>query len=396
MRAAFSRIGWKISCGANAAGTALICAALIGRRVFVFIAAIVAVTALLKRLRQDEPVVEEAPPFDAHAVLRVPAPDTTFEAPRGHVAILPASVSELYERLAGVIVGQRDAIETLMLALIAGGHALLEGPPGLAKTLACRTLARRTAASFARISCTADLTPAEITGSEIFDPRDLSFKVRLGPLFANIVLVDEINRAPARTQAALLEALEEGQVTLGGVTSLLPDPFLVLGTMNEAEADGIYTLPAAQRDRFLLKALVDFPAPREELEILDRCSGQSVSNEAPVIPVEAVRSWRAAAPTIYIAPRIKQYIVDLVRATRDKAVHSDIERGAGPRGTLAIVRAARAKAMLAGRPHVVPSDVLSVARAALRHRVVFANAFLLDRAECECRLAAILESVSRP
>jgi len=209
------------------------------------------------------------------------------------------------------------------------------------------------------------------------------------------VLIDEINRAPARTQAALLEALEEGQVTLGGVTSLLPDPFLVLGTMNEAEADGIYALPAAQRDRFLLKALVEFPAPREELEILDRCGGQSISQETP-ISIAAVRGWRTAAPMIYIAPRIKQYVVDLVRATRDTAVHRDIERGAGPRGTLAIVRAARAKAMLAGRPYVVPSDVRNVARSALRHRVEFANAFLLEREECERRLAGIVESVSPP
>lgn len=292
------------------------------------------------------------------------------------------------------IVGQRAIIETLFLALIAGGHALLEGAPGLAKTLACRAMAAAIDGSFSRIQCTADLSPADIAGAEIFDPRDLSFRTRLGPIFANVVLADEINRAPARTQAALLEALEERQVTIGPGTHRLPDPFCVLATMNEAEDDGVYALGAAQADRFLLKELLDFPNAREELQILDRAGfGRS---DRKVVALSTVRAWHDSAAAIYCAPALKEYIVALVRATRMKGTEFGIERGAGPRGAIAILRTARANAMLAGRSHVLPGDVRRVAPAALRHRISFSRSLLLARSETEDRLKTILDGVPMP
>ncbi len=394
MRAVFSRIGCKISCDANIVNGVLICAALIGRRVFILAVAVVASIAIVRRLRHRDvaPVLEPAICVPA-AFTVAPSPDAEFMPPRHYDSPPLADVSAVHNALKHAIVGQRDAIEALMVALITGGHVLLEGPPGLAKTLACRTLAGSIDASFSRIQCTADLSPAEIVGVEIFDQRDLCFKTRLGPLFANVVLVDEINRAPAQTQAALLEALEERQVTLGMDTHRLPEPFFVLGTMNDIEADGTYSLPAAQLDRFLLKVLLDFPTRREELDILDRFGGKLFPSVKPAVSIEAVCDWREAAHLTYCAPRIKEYIVSLVRATREGA---GLEHGAGPRAALAVLRSARAKAMIAGRPYVLPVDAQNIACAALRHRVAFANAFLLDRDERERRLGAIVDAVPLP
>ncbi len=397
MRAAFSRIGSKISCDANTATGALICAALIGRRVFIFAAIIAAAIAIAKRLRQRDPVSAEEPAPDGPPVVRIaPSPESFFHPPRDYAKLAAADVSPLHDALRETIVGQRDAVEALMLALVADGHVLLEGAPGLAKTLACRTLAGSIAATFSRIQCTADLSPADVVGCEVFDQRDREFRTRLGPLFANVVLADEINRAPARTQAALLQALEERSVTLGSVTHGLPDPFLVLGTMNEAEADGVYSLPAAQLDRFLLKVALHFPTPRDELAILDRFGGKSVSTVDPVVSMETVRGWRESANAIYCAPALKEYIVGLVRATRDGALEAGLQHGAGPRAALAMLRGARAKALIAGRPYALPGDVRGIACAALRHRVAFENAFLLDREERERRLCAIVDGVRLP
>ena len=395
MRAAFSHIGSKIWCEGNFLTGSLICAALIGRRVFILAVAVLAAVTIVKRLRyRHEALVDES-------VVCVPATiaassDAEFKPPRDYRAAAIADVSALHNALRRAIVGQGNAIEALMVALIAGGHVLLEGPPGLAKTLACRTLAGSIDATFSRIQCTADLLPAEIVGSEIFDQRDLSFKTRLGPLFANVVLVDEINRAPAQTQAALLEALEERQVSLGGAAHRLPEPFLVLGTMNEIEADGIYSLPAAQVDRFLLKVLLHFPSRCEELEILDRFGGGLAPCVKPAVSIETVSGWRGTARTIYCAPRLMEYMVALVRATRHRALEGGLEYGAGPRAALAILAGARAKAMIAGRVYVLPKDVQSIACAALRHRVAFADTFLLDREERERRLSDVVDGVPLP
>jgi len=396
MRAAFSRIGSKISCDANTVTGALICAALIGRRVFMLAAAIVAAIAIVNRMRQRDPP-EEEPALDAPGVIRIaPSRESLFHPPRGYAAIATADVSALHDALRQAIVGQRDAIEALMLALVADGHVLFEGAPGLAKTLACRTLAGSIAATFSRIQCTADLSPADVVGCEIFDQRDREFRTRLGPLFANVVLVDEINRASARTQAALLEGLEEGRVTLGAHTYDLPVPFLVLGTMNEAEADGIYSLPAAQLDRFLLKVTLDFPTPREELEMLERFGGKFVPTVKPVVSLEMVCEWRNSACVIYCAPALKEYIVALVRATRNGPPEAELQHGAGPRAALALLRSARAKALIAGRSYVLPADVRGIACAALGHRVAFVNSFLLDREERERRLRTIVDRVRLP
>jgi len=284
----------------------------------------------------------------------------------------------------------------LILGIIAGGHILLEGAPGLGKTLACSTMAQAVNASFSRIQCNADLAPADIVGCEIFDQRDLSFKTRLGPVFANVVLVDEINRAPARAQAALLEAMEERSVMIGTESLALPEPFFVLATMNEAETDGIFPLPAAQLDRFLLKIVLDFPTPEEDLAILERCAGRSVvSYESSASPA-ALRAWQLACRAIYCAPPLRQYIADIVRATRDAAQAGELETGAGPRAGLAILRTARARALLDKREYVLPVDLQCVALAALRHRVSFAQSYLLARGEREEKLRAIVDRVPLP
>ncbi len=397
MRAAFSRIGSRISCDANAVTGALICAALIGRRFFLFAAAIVAAIAIVNRMRHRDPVPEEEPALNVPGGVRIaPSRESLFHPPRDYAAIATADVTALHDALRQAIVGQHDAIEALMLALVADGHVLLEGAPGLAKTLACRTLAGSIAGTFSRIQCTADLSPADVVGCEIFDQRDREFRTRLGPLFANVVLVDEINRAPARTQAALLEALEEGRVTLGADTHRLPEPFLVLGTMNEAEADGVYSLPAAQLDRFLLKVTLDFPTSRDELEILERYGGEFVPTAKAAVSLEMVCEWRESANAIYCAPALKEYIVALVRATRNGAPEAELQHGAGPRAALAMLRGARAKALIAGRSYVLPADVRGIACAALGHRVAFVNSFLLDRGERERRLRAIVNGVRLP
>jgi len=371
----------------------LICAALIGRRVFVFAAVALVVVKFGTRLLQRDTAPVDPPETEPAARPWRRAPEAVFRPPPDAGSVAMPDVSSLRDALKGVLVGQRDVIDALLIALIAGGHVLFEGAPGLAKTLACRTLAQAVDGTFARVQCTADLLPADILGSEIFDPRDLSFRTRLGPLFANVVLLDEINRAPARTQAALFEALGERQVTLGGQTHTLPDMFVALATMNEMEPDGIYQLPAAQLDRFLLKVVLDFPSAREELVILERFGHADAAALAPVVSPEDVRSWRAAAQTIYCAPVLKDYIVALVCATRDRTAGTGIERGAGPRASLALARAARAKAMLAGRNFVLPEDVRAIACAALRHRIAFVRGFLLDRHDVEARLDSLVGAV---
>ncbi len=373
----------------------MICAALIGRRIFLLTAAIAAAARFLQRNdTQGERFVPDAISAPAPAVIS--SPEVDFQPPRG--AELPAvpDVSGVRATLERAVVGQAGAIEALMIGLIGGGHLLLEGAPGLGKTLACSTMARAVDATFSRIQCNADLTPADVIGCEIFDQRDLSFKLRLGPVFANVVLVDEINRAPARVQAALLQAMEEQSITIATETRALPDPFFVLATMNEAEADGIFPLPAAQLDRFLLKVVLEFPTAQEDMAILERHAARSgISLMAPV-SLDEIRTWQAAARAIYCAPDLKRYVAEIVRATRAAAECGDLESGAGPRAGLAILCAARARAILMTRNHIVPDDVQRVAVAALRHRVTFAHSYLLSRADREGKLRAILDRVAPP
>jgi MoxR-like ATPase len=279
----------------------------------------------------------------------------------------PAIVTRALER---TIVGQQGVIEGLLLGLLCSGHVLLEGPPGLAKTLACRSLADALHGEFKRIQFTPDLLPSDIVGTRIFDQRESAFTTVRGPIFANVVLADEINRAPAKVQSALLEAMQERQVTIGPQTHPLPDPFIVMATMNPLDSEGTYALPVAQMDRFLLKIDVGYPSRAEELAILERFAIADAPVIAPVATLDAVREWRALAHNVHLDEALKRYIVELVVITRE-AQHPAIDFGASPRATLAIANLTRAKALLEQRDYAVPDDVRTVAPLALRHRIGF-------------------------
>jgi MoxR-like ATPase len=279
----------------------------------------------------------------------------------------PAVVTQALER---TIVGQEDVIEGLLLGLLCGGHVLLEGPPGLAKTLACRSLADALHGEFKRIQFTPDLLPSDIVGTRIFDQRESAFTTVRGPIFANVVLADEINRAPAKVQSALLEAMQERQVTIGPQTHPLPDPFIVMATMNPLDSEGTYALPIAQMDRFLLKIDVGYPSRADELAIMERFAIGDAPVVTPVATLEQVRNWRTQAHAVHIDDALKRYIVELVVISRE-AQHPAIDHGASPRATLAIANLARARALLEQRDYAVPDDVRAVAPLALRHRIGF-------------------------
>ncbi len=311
--------------------------------------------------------------------------------------------NHLRQALARTIVGQRDVIDGVLLALIANGHAVLEGPPGLAKTLACKSLAAALNGSFKRIQFTPDLLPSDIVGTRIYDQRSADFSTMLGPIFANVVLADEINRAPAKVQSALLEAMQEGQVTIGQTTHALPDPFLVLATMNPLDSDGTYALPLAQLDRFIIKIEVGYPAMDEEITILERFAMHEIDVVEPVATMDDVRAWRVAARAIHLDEKLKRYIVELVTATRPEHslpalgdVHGFIECGASPRATLAIANVARARAFLDNRDFVLPDDVRAVAILALRHRVAFNHRIITENVPPASLLARLIGAVPAP
>ncbi|MBE7497838.1 MAG: AAA family ATPase, partial [Verrucomicrobiaceae bacterium] len=293
------------------------------------------------------------------------------------IAKASAWVAPLRTEIARVLVGQTALVDRLLVALLTNGHVLLEGVPGLAKTLAVRTLAGTLNARFQRVQFTPDLLPADVIGTMVYHPKDGSFTPRLGPIFANLVLADEINRAPAKVQSALLEAMQERQVTIGEQTFPLDEPFLVLATQNPIEQEGTYPLPEAQVDRFMLKLVVDYPSRAEERAILDRMAHsrpqQSIS---PVLEPADVLSARALLDDIYIDDKVRDYIVTLVHATRRPAEHglreiaTWIQYGASPRATIFLALGARAMAFLAGRGYVTPQDVKDIAPDVLRHRVL--------------------------
>ncbi|HEX6926493.1 MAG TPA: MoxR family ATPase [Longimicrobiaceae bacterium] len=281
-------------------------------------------------------------------------------------------VGEVHKR----VVGQEYMIERLLIGLLTGGHVLFEGVPGLAKTLTVKTLSETIDATFSRIQFTPDLLPADVIGTVVYNVRTGEFVPHRGPIFANIVLADEINRAPAKVQAALLEAMQERQVTVGGDTFALPEPFLVLATQNPIEQEGTYPLPEAQVDRFMLKVVVGYPSREEEKEILRRMSGGvPIPVEVVATPAEILKARRAIAQ-LYLDDKISDYIIDLVAATRDPAslglkdLVPLIEFGASPRATIALAMCARAHAFLRGRSYVIPEDVKAVAPDVLRHRVI--------------------------
>ena len=290
----------------------------------------------------------------------------------------PPELARLIDRLEQDVVGQRPLLERLVVALLAGGHVLIEGVPGLAKTRAVRSIALALDLPFRRIQFTPDLLPADLTGTQVYRPNTGTFDVRTGPIVASVVLADEINRAPAKVQSALLEAMQEGQVTVGDRTIALPDPFWVLATQNPIDHEGTYPLPEAQLDRFLMKLHVDYPDRAAELALLDLGALRREPDPAAATgfgPAEVV-ALRAAARAIRVAPPVREYAVDLVRATRDPATAGLdklaplIERGASPRASLGLVACARAHALICGRHFATPHDVKSLARDVLRHRVI--------------------------
>ena len=287
-------------------------------------------------------------------------------------SLATAVVHEVSKR----VVGQDAMIERLLIALLTGGHVLLEGVPGLAKTLAVRTLAESVHTTFHRIQFTPDLLPADVVGTQVFDQASGNFSVKRGPIFANIILADEINRAPAKVQSALLEAMQEKQVTIGGQTFKLAEPFLVLATQNPIEQEGTYPLPEAQVDRFMLKLRVTYPSRDEEKEIVRRMAGGAAIPVDAVAKPQDILAARAEIAGLHVEERVMDYLVDLVVATRDPkaAGLADlaplIEYGASPRATIALAQAARAHAFLRGRAFVTPDDVKAIAPDVLRHRVV--------------------------
>jgi MoxR-like ATPase len=275
-----------------------------------------------------------------------------------------------------IIVGQDRLIERLLIGLLADGHILLEGVPGLAKTLAVKTLAQAVQARFQRIQFTPDLLPADLVGTEVYNPRTNEFTPHQGPIFANFILADEVNRAPAKVQSALLEAMQERQVTIGDETYLLDEPFLVLATQNPIEQEGTYPLPEAQVDRFMLKVIVDYPSRPEERLIIDRMTGVSLPEVRPVISPADLLHARQVVRQIYVDEKIKEYVLDLVFATRQPSKNglADLEPliafGASPRASLYLVMAARAHAFLKGRGFVTPEDIKQIAPDILRHRII--------------------------
>jgi MoxR-like ATPase len=303
------------------------------------------------------------------------AADPAMRAARETVVAASAWILPLQQEMARVIVGQRHLLDRLLVALLTNGHVLLEGVPGLAKTLALKTLSNCIALDFKRLQFTPDMLPADIVGTMIYNPQDGAFRTKQGPIFSNLILADEINRAPAKVQSALLEAMQERQVTIGDETYLLPTPFLVLATQNPLEQEGTYPLPEAQIDRFMMKVIVTYPNRADERAILDAMA----TTEAMIVPRAVVSAAQIVAArhvvnTLYVDDKIRDYIVDLVLATRPPIAASlnlngYIQNGASPRATIALTLGARAMAFLSGRHFVIPQDVKSIAMDVLRHRV---------------------------
>jgi MoxR-like ATPase len=287
-----------------------------------------------------------------------------------------AFVDDLLAQIGKIIVGQERLIQRLLIGLLADGHVLIEGVPGLAKTLSVKTLSDAIRASFQRIQFTPDLLPADLIGTQVYNPRTGEFTPRKGPIFANLILADEINRAPPKVQSALLEAMQERQVTIGDTTYELEHPFLVLATQNPIEQEGTYPLPEAQVDRFMLKVVISYPERHEEREIIERTSGASPPAVKPVASPESILHVRQVVRSIYVDSKIKEYVLDLVFATREPEqsgipeLSPLIAFGASPRATIYLVSAAKAHAVLQGRGYVTPEDVKQVAMDVLQHRII--------------------------
>ena len=325
-----------------------------------------------------------------------------IEAIQQRIHTESAFVDRLLDEVGRVIVGQRVMVERLLVGMLADGHVLMEGVPGLAKTMTVRTLANAVSTTFRRIQFTPDLLPADLIGTLVYDPRQSEFKTRKGPIFANIILADEINRSPAKVQSALLEAMQERTVTIGDATYALDSPFLVLATQNPIEQEGTYPLPEAQVDRFMLKLVVTYPDKDEELEIMRRMAGGPEPEVKAVVEPDEILRARKAVELIYMDPQVEKYIVDLVFATRlpkdyDLGDLSDlIAFGASPRATINLAKAARAHAFLRRRGYVTPEDVRSIGLDVLRHRVLLTYEAEAEEKTADDVVNRVLNSIEVP
>jgi MoxR-like ATPase len=311
------------------------------------------------------------------------------------------TLSRVRDEVGRAVVGQKAMVDRLLIGLLTGGHVLLEGVPGLAKTLAVSSLARALSLRFRRIQFTPDLLPADLTGTLIYNPKDGTFSAKQGPLFSHIVLADEVNRAPAKVQSALLEAMQEKQVTLGDATHPLEEPFLVLATQNPIEQEGTYPLPEAQSDRFMLKVKVGYPERSEEKEILRRAGLSTMPELKSQATREQVLEARDALSSVYVDDKIQEYVLDLVSATRRPKdfglpIEHLVSYGASPRATLFLVRGAQALAVLEGRAYVLPEDVKSIAPDVLRHRIHVSYEAEAEGVDGEEIARRILEKVRVP
>ena len=312
-------------------------------------------------------------------------------------------VRDLVGEVGKVVVGQEGMVSRLLMGLLSGGHVLLEGVPGLAKTLMVRSLAAALETDFSRIQFTPDMLPADVVGTEVFDPKEGTYSVKKGPIFSNIVLADEINRAPAKVQAALLECMQEQQATVGSETFRLADPFLVLATQNPIEQEGTYPLPEAQIDRFMMKVRVNYPSADEERKIIDRMAGGVPNVEIqPAATVEQVLAAREVVEQIFVDEKVRAYIVELVRATRDPGaagiskLDGLIEMGASPRASIWLMKAAKAQAFMEGRSYATPHDVKSLAPDILRHRVALSYEAEAEGQSADDIIEIILDNVLVP
>ena len=321
--------------------------------------------------------------------------------------------ASLVDEVGRVLVGQDPMVKRLLIGLLTGGHVLLEGVPGLAKTLTVRCLAQAIDTGFSRIQFTPDMLPADVIGTEVFNPRDATYSIKKGPIFSNLILADEINRAPAKVQAALLEAMQERQVTIGDQTCPLDEPFLVLATQNPIEQEGTYPLPEAQVDRFMLKVKVDYPSRDEEKKIIDRMAvtsksgnpgggGRPIEGIKAVVAPQAVLEARTFVDQVFADDKVRDYIVDVVRATRDPvaagitSLGGLIEVGASPRASINLMKGAKAHALLQGRGYVTPHDVKTLAPDVLRHRVVLSYEAEAEGKTSDDLIADVLDSVLVP
>jgi MoxR-like ATPase len=311
-------------------------------------------------------------------------------------------IQNVKNEMSRVLVGQDQLVDRLLIGLLCNGHILLEGVPGLAKTLAIKALSGSLSATFARFQFTPDLLPADLVGTMIYHPQESKFEAKLGPIFNNLILADEINRAPAKVQSALLEAMQERQVTIGENSYPLPKPFLVLATQNPIDQEGTYQLPEAQLDRFLLKVTVNYPTPQEELEILDRMATSAPPYQTRnVATPDEVATSRELVNQIYIDPAIRKYIVDIIQATRSPEAISPslknlIRAGASPRGTINLALSARAHALMNNRAHVTPQDVKDMATDVLRHRILLSYEAEAEGVSTDSIIQSILNHISVP